>query len=57
MVAASIEIARRAYKKFEKRMDLSKDRKRSTHIVGLKKPMEGRTRVSLYVLERSIRYN
>ena len=38
-------------------MDLSKDRKRSTHIVGLRKPMEGRTKVRLYVLERSIRHN
>ena len=38
-------------------MDLSKDRKRSTHIVGLRKPMEGRTRISLYVLERSSRKN
>ena len=38
-------------------MDLSKDRKRSTHIVGLRKPMEGRTKARLYVLERSIRHN
>ena len=38
-------------------MDLSKDRKRSTHIVGVREPMEGRTKARLYVLERSIRHN
>ena len=30
-------------------MDISKDRKRSTHIVGLRKPIEGRTNIRLYV--------
>ena len=38
-------------------MDLSKDRQRSTHTVGARKPMEGRTSIRLYVLERSIRHN
>ena len=38
-------------------MDLSKDCKQSTYIVGLRKPMEGRTKARLYVLERSIRHN
>ena len=38
-------------------MDLSKDRKRSTHIVGARKSMEERTNARLYVLERSIRHN
>ena len=38
-------------------MDLSKDRKRSTHIVGVRESMEERTSIRLYVLERSIRHN
>ena len=38
-------------------MDLSKDCKQSTHTVGIRESMEERTKVRLYVLERSIRYN
>ena len=38
-------------------MDLSKDRKRSTHIVGVRESMEERTSIRLYVLERSIGNN
>ena len=54
MVSASIEIARIAYRKFEKGWFQPKFVENGEIETGSRKPMEGRTRTRVSILERTI---